>query len=188
MLMSLSIQNVVLIDQLDLDFSKDLNVFTGETGAGKSILLDSLSLALGARSDAGLVKHETSHLVVTAQFRVSKKHPLSAVFEEQELPFEEDLILRRIVYKDGRSKAFVNDQAVSVSFLRTVGEMIAEIHGQFAAHRLLDPREHIKALDHFAGLENFKNTVAHAFENWKAHQKKTLEITGDLEKALQEEE
>ena len=119
MLISLSVRNVVLIDKLDLNFDSGLNVFTGETGAGKSILLDSLSLVLGARADAGLVRHGEKQLSVTATFQLNGEKSIFNLLEEQGISFEvpEELILRRTVTQDGKSRAFINDEPVSISFL-----------------------------------------------------------------------
>ncbi len=152
MLTSLSIRNVVLIDKLDLTFEKGLGVFTGETGAGKSILLDSLSLILGARADTCLVRHEENQLSVTAEFSNIPTSVLD-ILNEQGIEMEDDtLIIRRIVTKEGKNKSFINDQSVSVALLKSIGENLVEIHGQFSTHGLLNPATHLSLLDLFGKL------------------------------------
>jgi DNA repair protein RecN (Recombination protein N) len=163
MLRNLSIRDVVLIDQLDLEFDGGLGVLTGETGAGKSILLDALGLALGARGDAGLVRTGAEQAVVTAAFEIAPDHAVIALCDEHGLPAEDGaIVLRRTLGADGRSRAFVNDQSVSVGLQRRIGESLVEIHGQFDSRGLLDPATHLAALDAFAGLEEARAAVAEA--------------------------
>ena len=121
MLQTLSITNVVLIDQLNLEFKLGFGALTGETGAGKSILLDALGLALGERSNTSLIRPKEEQAVVTAEFLVHENHPIHKLLNEQGLSAGDTIILRRILTKDGRSKAFVNDQTVSLNLLRTIG-------------------------------------------------------------------
>ena len=153
-LLRLTIDNIVLIDHLDLDFHGGLGVLTGETGAGKSILLDSLGLALGERSDSGLVRQGTDQASVVAEFDVPAGHAIYDFLREHDVSYEdgEALILRRSLTADGRSRAFVNDRAVSVSLLKQVGSYCVEIHGQFATQGLLDPSSHGGMLDEYAGV------------------------------------
>jgi DNA repair protein RecN (Recombination protein N) len=149
MLRGLSIRDVVLVDKLELEFGPGLAVLTGETGAGKSILLDALGLAMGARGDAGLVRHGAQQAVVTAEFDAA---PGAAdALKEHGIPADGPLVLRRIVTADGRSRAFVNDEPVSVGFLRTLGDSLVEVHGQSDQRGLLDAGTHRAALDSFAG-------------------------------------
>ena len=165
MLRNLSIRDVVLIDQLDLEFDGGLGVLTGETGAGKSILLDALGLALGARGDAGLVRAGADQAVVSAVFEVGPDHTVTALCDELGVAVEDGaIVLRRILGADGRSRAFVNDQPVSVGLQRQIGESLVEIHGQFDSRGLLDPATHLAALDAFAGLDSQRQAVfeAHA--------------------------
>lgn len=153
MLTELSIQNVVLIDQLVLRGEAGLSALTGETGAGKSILLDALGLALGGRADAGLVRHGTEQAVVTAAFELPTQHPALLLAAERGLVITDSaLILRRSLNAEGRSKAFINDQPVTVQSLRDIGQHLVEIHGQFETQGLLDPSTHRGTLDGFAGL------------------------------------
>lgn len=153
MLAALSIRDIVLIDRLELSLDEGLCTLTGETGAGKSILLDSLGLAVGARADAGLVRQGAEQGSVTAVFDLTDSHPARALLDENGIEAEGDLILRRVQTKDGRSRAFVNDQAVSVGLLRQLGDMLVEIHGQHDERGLLDASGHRAILDAFGGLE-----------------------------------
>jgi len=138
MLTALSIRNVVLIERLDLTFQPGLCVLTGETGAGKSILLDALGLALGARADAGLLRRGGGDAMVSASFEIAPDHPANALLAANGLDAEDVLVLRRTLNDEGRSRAFVNDQATSVAFLKQLGQTLLEIQGQFAQRGLLD--------------------------------------------------
>jgi DNA repair protein RecN (Recombination protein N) len=158
MLARLSIRDIVLIERLDIEFSRGLAVLTGETGAGKSILLDAFALALGGRGDAGLVRHGAEQGQVTATFDVPKGHPASALLAENGLDdtsFQDscEMILRRVQLADGRSRAFVNDQSISVQTLRAIGAALVEIHGQHDERALVDASTHRRLLDAFSGLE-----------------------------------
>ncbi|MFN3806307.1 DNA repair protein RecN [Asticcacaulis sp.] len=170
MLTRLSIQDVVLVDRLDLDIRQGLSVLTGETGAGKSIILDSLGLATGARGDAGLIRTGAPQASVTAEFDLAAGHPLYEFLEDKGLAVEpgEPLLLRRVVSRDGRSKAFVNDQSVSVSVLKALGDGLLEVHGQHETVGLLDPRTHGAMLDAYAGCEGALAATAAAFRTLKA--------------------
>ncbi|MEP3653573.1 MAG: DNA repair protein RecN [Litorimonas sp.] len=165
MLSGLSVRNVVLIESLDLDFSRGLTALTGETGAGKSILLDALGMATGARSDRGLVRNGTDKAQCTASFTLSEDHPAWAVLIDQDIEFEtsEDLTLRRTVNTDGRSRAFVNDQPVSVKLLSQLGGLLLEVHGQHDGRGLLDATTHISLLDQFGGYQRELEDVRSAF-------------------------
>ncbi|MCB1419952.1 MAG: AAA family ATPase, partial [Notoacmeibacter sp.] len=129
MLAHLSIRDIVLIERLDIDFNDGLSVLTGETGAGKSILLDSLSLALGARGDASLVRHGAAQGQVTAVFDVPVNHAARDVLRGNDLSDDGDIILRRVQNADGRTRVFVNDQPASVALMRQLGQALVEIHG-----------------------------------------------------------
>ena len=142
MLVRLSIRDIVLIDKLDLDFAKGLSVLTGETGAGKSILLDAFALALGARGDAALVRQGAEQGQVTAVFDVPARHPARKLLKEQGIDADEDLILRRVQSADGKTRAFVNDQPVSVQALKSLGAALVEIHGQHDDRALVDAATH----------------------------------------------
>lgn len=164
MLVALSIRDIVLIDKLDLTLEGGLCALTGETGAGKSILLDALGLAMGARADAGLVAQGTDKGSVTAIFDVGGDHPARALLAEQELSSDGDLILRRVQTADGRTRAFINDQPVSVALLREVGERLVEIHGQHDERGLLDVSGHRAVLDAFARCEKEAQAVRSAYK------------------------
>src|SRR5262252_7912392 len=152
MLTRLSIRDIVLIDRLDIDFASGLSVLTGETGAGKSILLDAFALALGARGDAALVRHGSEQGQVTACFEVAPGHPARAVLAVNDIAAEDELILRRLQLADGRTRAFVNDQPVSVQVLKSLGRSLVEIHGQHDERALVDAATHRALLDAFGGL------------------------------------
>ncbi len=187
MLTSLSIRNVVLIDKLDLTFDTGLAVFTGETGAGKSILLDSLALVLGARADTGLIRHGQTQLSVTAAFSLPETHRVFQQLSEQGIDLSDDgILLRRIVGKDGKSKAFINDMPVSLSFLKNIGEQLVEIHGQFAAHSLLNPSTHLSVLDSYGHLQSSTNACKKAFEAYKEALNARMNAQIKLNKAAEE--
>jgi len=142
MLARLAIRDIVLIDQLDLDFSRGLTILTGETGAGKSILLDALSLALGARGDGALVRQGQPQGQVTAVFDLPPGHAAFELLAAHDIPAEGELIFRRIQVADGRTRAFVNDQSVSAQTLRAVAADLVEIHGQHDERALMDSTTH----------------------------------------------
>ncbi|MBN9413414.1 MAG: DNA repair protein RecN [Candidatus Paracaedimonas acanthamoebae] len=166
MLQTLSITNVVLIDQLNLEFKTGFGALTGETGAGKSILLDALGLALGERSNTNLIRPKEDQATVTAEFLVSETHPVHKLLNEQGLSAGDTIILRRILTRDGRSRAFVNDQTVSLNLLKTIGEILVEIHGQF--DHLLNATSHQDVLDSFGSLEILNVQTKEAFKTYKA--------------------
>ena len=167
MLTALSIRDVVLIERLDLSFDRGLTVLTGETGAGKSILLDSLGLALGARADAGLVRAGAEQAVVTACLSPPADHPALSLLREQGLDVDDELVLRRIVNRDGRSRAFVNDQPVGVTLLRRLGETIVEVQGQHEQMGLADPASHAGFLDAHGVPAAVRAAVAQGWRAWR---------------------
>jgi len=142
MLSALSIRDIVLIDKLDLEFGAGLCVLTGETGAGKSILLDAFTLAIGGRGDASLVRRGASQGQVTASFELAPDHPVLRLLADNGLEADGLLILRRLQSADGRTRAFINDVAVGVQLLREVGQALVEIHGQHDDRALSDPSGH----------------------------------------------
>lgn len=159
MLTNLHISNIVLIEKLNLGFGSGLNILTGETGAGKSILMDALSLALGARSDIGLIRHGCDMASVVAEFD-NVCDCVKHILAENGLDTDDDIVLRRTLGADGKSKAWVNDIPVSVRVLKEIGDALVEIHGQFANHTLLNPATHRPTLDAFAALNNPQFTDA----------------------------
>ncbi|HYI91675.1 MAG TPA: DNA repair protein RecN [Beijerinckiaceae bacterium] len=162
MLVQLAIRNIVLIDRLELNFTDGLSVLTGETGAGKSILLDAFALALGGRGDGGLVRHDEREGQVAASFDTPLDHPARAIAAAAAIDTEGDLILRRLQFADGRTRAFVNDQPVSVQVLKSIGAALVEIHGQHDDRALVEPVTHRAILDAFGGLAAGARAVAAA--------------------------
>ena len=167
MLASLAIRDVVLIERLDLSFGAGLTVLTGETGAGKSILLDSLGLACGLRAEAGMVRSGQAQCSVAAGFVPPEGHPALAILAEQDMEVEDTLVLRRVVQADGRSRAFVNGQPVSVGLLRRLAATLVEVQGQHDQVGLADPATHAGLLDAFGGLEPRRQATALAFRTWR---------------------
>ena len=167
MLTGLAIQNIVLIEALALDFTPGLVVLTGETGAGKSILLDALGLVLGARADAALVRAGADQARVTAEFEVPADHPARALIAENELDADGPIILRRQLKADGGSRAFINDAPVSATLLRDVGASLVEIHGQHDERGLLSPKGHRALLDQFGSLGEALAATRGAWQGWR---------------------
>ncbi|MGH7023477.1 MAG: AAA family ATPase, partial [Caulobacteraceae bacterium] len=178
MLTGLAIRDVVLADNLDLAFGPGLTVLTGETGAGKSIILDALGLALGARGEAGLVRRGAAQASASAVFAAAPDHSVWALLGEKGLAFDrsEDLVLRRLLTADGRSRAFVNDQATGVATLREIGEALVQVHGQHDTAGLLDARTHRPLLDAFGGLEEGAATCARAWGAWREADRALAEL------------
>ena len=178
MLTALSIRDIVLVDVLDLEVREGLTVLTGETGAGKSIILDALGLALGARGDAGLVRHGAKQATATAVFTAPDDPALIELLAERgfEVAPGEDLILRRVVTVDGRSRAFVNDQPAGVTALREIGQALVEVHGQHETVGLLDWKTHRALLDTYGGVQPQLSAVAAASETLKAADRAVAEL------------
>jgi len=190
MLIGLWIRDVVLIEALDLSIGPGLTALTGETGAGKSIILDSLGLAVGARADAGLVRRGAAQAVASAVFAPSPDHPVWDLLEDKGLSYarDEDLVLRRTLSADGRSRAFVNDQATGVGVLKQVGEALLEVHGQHETVGLLDSRTHRPLLDAFGGLESRVAAVAAAWRSWTEAKVAVDALKADVVRAAVETE
>lgn len=184
MLQSLSIRDIVLIEALDLEFGSGLSVLTGETGAGKSILLDSLGLALGNRADSGLVRQGMQKAQVTASFDPPQAASKLALYlQDNDIDVEpgEPLIIKRSVKADGGSRAFVNDQPCSATLLRELGSKLIEIHGQHDDRGLINPAGHRALLDIYASADGAK--VRHAFEGWQSAKAALEEALNDQEAA-----
>jgi len=186
MLARLSIRDIVLIDRLDLDFAPGLAVLTGETGAGKSILLDAFALALGARGDATLVRQGTEQGQVTAMFELPPKHPARALAAESGAAADEPLILRRVQFADGRTRAFVNDQPVSVQALQALGAALVEIHGQHDARALVDAGTHRALLDAYGKLEDDAADVGRLWQARREAAEAVAQHRADAERAARE--
>ncbi|CAK7192205.1 DNA repair protein RecN [Commensalibacter sp. Nvir] len=194
MLTQLSIRNVVLIEKLDLYFDQGLTVLTGETGAGKSILLDSLGLVLGDRASTTLIRAGANQASVTACFEVIPTHPIFSQFTEQGLEIaeaaESELVIRRVITVDGRSRAYINDQPIGISFLREIAQSLVEMQGQYAQVGLMDQRTHLLILDSFGVSSTLIEQNQNAYKRWieataqLAALKKTLEATAKEEEWL----
>ncbi|MCO6178739.1 DNA repair protein RecN [Ciceribacter sp. RN22] len=188
MLVQLSIRDIVLIERLDLSFEAGLSVLTGETGAGKSILLDSLSLALGGRGDGSLVRHGEDKGQVTAVFDVAHAHPVRLLLQENSVDEDGDLIFRRVQSADGRTRAFINDQPVSVQLMRQAGQLLVEIHGQHDDRALVDTDAHRTLLDAFAGLTDEVGGLSEAYRRWKDADRQLKAHRARVEAAAREAE
>jgi DNA repair protein RecN (Recombination protein N) len=188
MLTRLTIRDIVLIDQLDLPCALGLSALTGETGAGKSILLDAFALALGGRGDGSLVRNGQTQGQVTAVFDVSLTHPAAVLALESDIQVEGDLILKRVQMSDGRTKALINDQPVSVQTLKAIGALLVEIHGQHDDRALMDPHTHRAMLDAFGGLEGHVSALQTTARALKAAQKALTAHQLKLEEGRREQE
>ncbi|WFP73355.1 DNA repair protein RecN [Mesorhizobium sp. WSM4906] len=186
MLSRLSIRDIVLIEKLDIDFLPGLSVLTGETGAGKSILLDALSLALGARGDASLVRHGATQGQVIAVFDVPRNHPARALLAENDIEDDGDVILRRVQTADGRTRVFVNDQPSSVTLMRDVGRALVEIHGQHDERALVDPGAHRELLDSFGGHLGAVRGNGEAWRYWRSCEQELSRHRAKVEAAARE--
>lgn len=189
MLRSLYIRNVVLIDKLDLDFGSGLSVLTGETGAGKSILLDSLGLVLGSRAETSLIRSGEDKLSVTAVFDgQSGNAPLQKLLAENEIDGGDEIIIKRTLERGGKGKIFVNDQPVSARLLKEIGSQLVEIHGQFDNQGLLNPSNHRDILDAYGRYPDELNRTASAWEEYRRARDERARAEADLGKARDEEE
>ena len=186
MLSRLSIRDIVLIEKLDIDFLPGLSVLTGETGAGKSILLDALSLALGARGDASLVRHGAAQGQVIAVFDVPRNHPARALLAGNDIEDDGDIILRRVQTADGRTRVFVNDQPSSVTLMRDVGRALVEIHGQHDERALVDPGAHRELLDSFGGHLGAVRGAGEAWRYWRGCEQELSRHRAKVEAAARE--
>lgn len=189
MLKTLSIRNVVLIEKLDLDFSGGLSVFSGETGAGKSILLDSLGLLLGNRADTGLIRQGADKLSVSGVFEIKdKSHPLYTLCHQNDLETDDEIIIKRSLSQDGKSKIFINDQPVTLRLLKELGAYLVEIHGQFDNQGLLNPATHMAVLDSYGGYTQQLEAVKQACRRLKETQKKLSAAEKEYADAARDEE
>lgn len=189
MLQSLSIRNVVLIDKLDLDFKSGLSVLTGETGAGKSILLDSLGLVLGNRAETSLIRQGEDKLSVTAQFSLQKQTPaLRALLDEYEIEADDELLIKRSLTRDGKGKIFINDQPAGAKLLKEIGKYLVEVHGQFDNQGLLNPANHLDVLDAYGAYKPLVERTATAFAAYKKARAARQEAEKNIARAKEDEE
>jgi DNA repair protein RecN (Recombination protein N) len=186
MLVRLSIRDIVLIDRLDIELAAGLSVLTGETGAGKSILLDAFALALGARGDAALVRQGCEQGQVTAVFDVARDHPALALLAENDIALGDELILRRVQLADGRTRASINDQPVSVQALKQLGGALVEIHGQHDDRALVDAATHRLLLDAFGGLDRDAAQVERLWSARRAAAEAAAAQRAEVERARRE--
>ncbi len=188
MLASLAIRDVVLIERLDLAFGPGLTVLTGETGAGKSILLDALGLAIGGRAEQGIVRAGQPQASVAACFAPARAHPAFALLAEHGMAAEEEIVLRRVVQADGRSRAFVNDEPVGVALLKSLGALLIEVQGQHDQVGLADPATHAGLLDAFGALEPARAAVSSAWSQWRGAERALAEAEAAIAAAQRDEE
>ncbi len=188
MLTALSIRNIVLIDRLDVAFAEGLSVLTGETGAGKSILLDALGMALGARSEGRMLRAGVERGSVTATFQVPEGHPLVDLLRKQDLPADSTIMLRRVLSDDGRTRAYVNDEAISIGLLRQLGDSLIEIQGQFDERGLLDRGTHRALLDIYGKLGKKKTVLASAFGAWRDAAERRRQAEADAAQSREDED
>lgn len=188
MLLNLSIQNVVLIEACDIPLAPGLNVLTGETGAGKSILLDALGLVLGARTDTALLRAGAEQAVVTAEFDISKRADVHAALEPLGLEITDTLVLRRVMNAMGRTRAFAGDIPISVQALKNIGEMLIETHGQHEQRGLMDVATHGHVLDDFANLRDARGEVERLWIRLSAAQDALKRQQDAIESAAREED
>ena len=187
MLRTLSIRNVLLIDRLDLNFVSGLSVLTGETGSGKSILLDALSLALGARANTELISQGADQSTIVAEFETSNKQVINNVLSDYGIYVEKVFSLRRVISIDGRSRAFVDDQPVSATLLRKLSSLLVEINGQLESHGLLDQATHRGFVDAYGNYDDLLNQVSSGFKTWRIAVNKYEQAKIDFEKTKREE-
>lgn len=178
MLLSLSIRDFVIVSTLELDFASGFTVLTGETGAGKSILIDALSLALGARAEGGVVRVGCDKAEISANFDIARHEDATLWLQQAELAAEAgELVLRRVMYADGRSRAFINGSPVTVQQLKEIGELLVDIYSQNAHHSLLKLAAQRQILDEFGGLSQLSGALAQAYRSW--HQLHELRVSAE---------
>src|ERR1700691_5185369 len=188
MLARLSIRDIVLIDRLDIDFGSGLAALTGETGAGKSILLDAFALALGARGDTAMVREGAEQGQVIAAFDVARDHPARRLLADNDLGGDDELIVRRVQFADGRTRAFVNDQPVSVQVLRALGAALVEIHGQHDERAFVEAATHRALLDAFGGIDADAANVARLWDERRACEAAVTQHRAEVERVGREAE
>ena len=186
MLENLVIRNIVLIDEANIDFDNNLCILTGETGSGKSILLDALALAIGVRSSSRLLRNGEKQGSVVATFNIKNNFACQNLLKEMSIDFDDEIVLRRVITEDGKSKAYINDISVGQNFLNKVGEELVEIHGQHDQRGLLNPSFHRDILDEYGGLTDQRKKVSFLYEKWKEIADKYQEILNHKDSIEQE--
>ena len=187
MLQSLSIRDFVIVDTLDIEFSKGFTVLTGETGAGKSILIDALSLAIGARGEGGIIRSGAEKAEISARFQIAQLPELKAWLQDNEIPNEDDeLLCRRVIYADGRSRAFINGQAATIQQLREAGEWLVDIYSQNAHHSLLKLNTQKEIFDAYCGLTDLASQTASQYKSWQKLHQRRLEVEQNATKYADE--
>jgi DNA repair protein RecN (Recombination protein N) len=177
MLQTLSIRDFVIVDKLDLEFASGFTVLTGETGAGKSILVDALSLALGARGESGVIRAGCERAEISASFNIAALTDLQAWLQENELtPDDSQLLIRRVIYADGRSRAFINGLPATIQQLRDAGEFLVDIYSQHAHHSLLKQTYQRQILDGYAGLADLAASVSNQYRTWHELNQRRIEM------------
>ena len=177
MLQNLSIRDFVIVDKLDLEFERGFTVLTGETGAGKSILVDALSLALGARGEGGITRANCDKAEISASFDIAQLPDLQAWLRESEFPAEDQqLLVRRVIYADGRSRAFINGMQATVQQLREAGDFLVDIYSQHAHHSLLKQAYQRQIIDAYAGLQELVDEVARQYRIWRDLHERRVEM------------
>jgi len=164
MLKELIVRNIVLIEKLHIEFEKGLSVLTGETGTGKSILLDSLGLITGNRVDYSLIRNDETEASVTAIFYLVKTHPVKFVLKKYNIETENEIIIRRSIKSDGKSRCYINDILVTRNILVEVADYLIEIQGQFEERGLLDTKTHLSILDVYCNHSDLLKKTKHSFE------------------------
>ena len=175
MLAHLNIHNVGLIEQCSVTFKEGFTIITGETGAGKSMLIDALSLGLGARADTSLIRHGAEKASIEVRFSLDEKHPVCDILSDYGLELEDgELFLRRVLSRD-KSRAFVNGAQVTQTQLQSLGEKLVDIHGQYDGQLILKPVNHVNMLDQFGGLKTERSAVLKAYNAWRSSYNKLLD-------------
>ena len=160
MLKKLNIENIVHIDNISIDLNEGLNVFTGETGAGKSILLEGLGLALGSRANFGLIGNLDNKAEASAEFLIPDKHAINGILIQENIKCNEKLVLKRVIANNGISKAYLNNHHINLNILNKIGQLLVEVQGQFDNHTLFDTRNHIYFLDQYCQYKAVRQKVA----------------------------
>ena len=178
MLLEISIKNFAIIEAISLNFEKGMTVLTGETGAGKSIIIDAMNMMLGARATTEVIRHEAPKAEIEGLFSIESNRALEEIFDEQGLELSDEIIIRREILQNGRSISRVNGQMVNLSVLRTIGQQLVDIHGQHDQEELMRPHRHIQMLDEFGDASFFELKEAYqtSFDNYRRMRKQVLDI------------